>query len=139
MAPSPSTATTSAGGRHRLGDLWHELPRDGRLLISTVAVETLGTGLVLSFGLIYLHEVRGLPLELTGSLLAVPAVVGMLVVGPVGSVTDRFGARRVVLAGMLAQFPATSCWRSPTPLRGQGPHTCCSVWRSGSSGRRSTR
>ena len=78
--------------RPSLSSFWHDLPRDGKLLLSTVAIETLGTGLVLPFGVIYLHEVRHFPVEAAGALLAVPAVVGMAVVGPAGSLIDRLGA-----------------------------------------------
>ena len=84
--------------RPALSSFWHDLPRDGKLLLSTVAIETLGTGLVLPFGVIYLHEVRHFPVETAGMLLAVPAVVGMGVVGPAGSLIDRQGARRIILA-----------------------------------------
>ena len=90
--------------RPSLSSFWHDLPRDGKLLLSTVAIETLGTGLVLPFGVIYLHEVRHFPVETAGMLLAVPAVVGMAVVGPAGSLIDRLGARRIILAGMTAQM-----------------------------------
>jgi MFS family permease len=87
-----------------LASFWSDLPRDGKLLLSTVAVETLGTGLVLPFGFIYLHEVRGFTIETAGSLLAVPAIVGMAVVGPAGALIDRLGARRIILTGMGAQM-----------------------------------
>jgi MFS family permease len=90
--------------RPSLSSFWQDLPRDGKLLLSTVAVETLGTGLVLPFGVIYLHEVRHFPVETAGVLLAVPAVVGMAVVGPAGALIDRLGARRIILAGMTAQM-----------------------------------
>jgi len=87
-----------------LASFWNDLPRDGKFLLSTVAVETLGTGLVLPFGFIYLHEVLGFTIETAGSLLAVPAIVGMAVVGPAGALIDRLGARRIILAGMTAQM-----------------------------------
>ena len=56
------------------------------------------------FGFIYLHEVRRFTIETTGSMLAVPAIVGMAVVGPPGALIDRLGARRIILAGMTAQM-----------------------------------
>ena len=92
--------------RHRpsLASFWSDLPRDGKFLLSTVAIETLGTGLVLPFGFIYLHEVRGFSIETAGSLLAVPAMVGMAIVGPAGALIDRLGARRIILVGMTAQM-----------------------------------
>jgi len=87
-----------------LASFWNDLPRNGKFLLSTVAVETLGTGLVLPFGFIYLHEVLRFTIETAGSLLAVPAVVGIAVVGPAGALIDRLGARRIILAGMTAQM-----------------------------------
>ena len=96
--------TSPARDRPSLASFWTDLPRDGKLLLSTVAIETLGTGLVLPFGFIYLHEVRGFTIETAGSLLAVPAIVGMTVVGPAGALIDRLGARRIILAGMSAQM-----------------------------------
>ena len=53
------TVTSPARDRPSLASFWSDLPRDGKFLLSTVAVETLGTGLVLPFGFIYLHEVLG--------------------------------------------------------------------------------
>jgi MFS family permease len=101
----PVTSLTShVVDRPSLASFWNDLPRDGKLLLSTVAIETLGTGLVLPFGFIYLHEVRGFTIETAGSLLAVPAIAGMAVVGPAGAFIDRLGARRIILAGMAAQM-----------------------------------
>ena len=96
--------TSSTRDRPSLASFWNDLPRDGKFLLSTVAVETLGTGLVLPFGFIYLHEVLGFTIETAGSLLAVPAIAGMAVVGPAGALIDRLGARRIILAGMTAQM-----------------------------------
>lgn len=99
-----SPVTAPARDRPSLASFWSDLPREGKFLLSTVAVETLGTGLVLPFGFIYLHEVRGFTIQTAGSLLAVPAIVGMAVVGPAGALIDRLGARRIILAGMTAQM-----------------------------------
>jgi len=96
--------TSPARERPSLASFWNDLPRDGKLLLSTVAIETLGTGLVLPFGFIYLHEVLGFSIETAATLLAVPAIVGMAVVGPAGALIDRLGARRIILVGMAAQM-----------------------------------
>jgi len=82
----------------RLRDFWHDLPREGRLLLSIVVLEFLGTGLVLPFNVVYLHEVRGFALSDAGLLLGLPALVGVLVVGPGGTLIDRVGARPVQVA-----------------------------------------
>jgi MFS family permease len=78
---------------------WAELPTAGRWLLSTVAIQTLGRGLTLPFTIIYLHEVRGFALGLSGTLMAVIAVVALAVTMPGGSLTDRYGARRMLLVG----------------------------------------
>ena len=64
------SVTSPARDRPSLASFWNDLPRDGKFLLSTVAIETLDTGLVLPFGFIYLHEVRGFTIETAGSLLA---------------------------------------------------------------------
>ncbi len=101
-----------------IASFWHDLPRAGKLLLSTVIIDFIGTGLVMPFNVVYLHEVRHFELEQVGLLLAVPAVVGMLVVGPAGVVIDRVGARSVVVSALCIQIVANLVLAvSTTPLR----------------------
>ena len=93
--------TTASGQSMRA--FWAELSTEGRWLLSTVAVQTLGRGMTLPFTVIYLHEVRGISLDLAGLLMAFIAVVALAVTGPGGSLTDRVGARAMVLAATAAQ------------------------------------
>lgn len=79
---------------------WSDLPTDGRWLLSTVVVQFFGRGLTLPFTIIYLHEVRGFSLGLSGTLMGLIAVVGLLITGPAGALVDRYGARRVMLFGL---------------------------------------
>jgi MFS family permease len=90
--------------RPRLRDFWTELPREGKFLLSTIIVDFIGTGLVLPFLVVYLHEVRGFPLDHVGFLAAIPAVVSLVVLGPTGHVIDRVGSRRVIIAAVLASI-----------------------------------
>jgi MFS family permease len=83
---------------------WAALPTEGRWLLSTVAVQTLGRGLTLPFTVIYLHEVRGFDLGLSGALMSLIAISGLVVTGPGGSLTDRYGARAVLLGGLVAMI-----------------------------------
>ncbi len=83
-----------------LRTFWTDLPRDGRLLLTVVVFEFLGTGLVLPFAVVYLHEVRGFSLSTTGLLLGVQPLIGLLGAGPGGGIIDRFGAR-IALIGSL--------------------------------------
>ncbi|HET8560623.1 MAG TPA: MFS transporter [Marmoricola sp.] len=94
-----SSATTTP--RPRLSDFWHDLPREGKLLLSVVAFEFIGTGLVLPFWVVYLHEVRGFSLSTTGLLLGLQPLAGLLVVGPGGSLIDHLGGRKVLVGSLL--------------------------------------
>ncbi len=83
---------------------WNALPTEGRWLLSTVAIQTLGRGLTLPFTIIYLHEVRDFDLGLSGALMSLIAITGLIVTGPGGTLIDRFGARAVLLAGLAAMI-----------------------------------
>ena len=61
---------------------WAALPTEGRWLLSTVAIQTLGRGLTLPFTIIYLHEVRGFDLGVSGTLMSLIAITGLVVTGP---------------------------------------------------------
>lgn len=80
---------------------WHDLPREGKLLLSVVVFEFIGTGLVLPFAVVYLHEGRHLSLSTTGLLLGLQPLVGLLVTAPLGGVIDRVGARVVAAGGLF--------------------------------------
>jgi MFS family permease len=95
-----------APARPTLASFWHDLPREGRLLLSVVVFEFIGTGLVLPFHVVYLHEVRGFALSDVGLLLGLPPLVGLLVVGPGGSAIDRLGARRILVGALVLQLLA---------------------------------
>lgn len=98
--PSPTPESPTTG----LSAFWHDLPREGRLLLSTVVVDALGIGFVLPFGVVYLHEVRHLPLTTVGVLLAVPSAVALALLGPIGAVIDRYGPRRLQMAALVVNL-----------------------------------
>ena len=98
-------STTSTAG---LRGFWASLSTEGRWLLSTVAIQTLGRGLTLPFTVIYLHEVRGISLDLAGLLMAFIAIIALAVTGPGGALTDRFGARRLLLFSTAAQLVGCS-------------------------------
>lgn len=83
---------------------WNALPTEGRWLLSTVAIQTLGRGMTLPFTIIYFHEVRGFDLGVSGALMSLIAITGLIVTGPGGTLIDRFGARRVLIVGLLSMI-----------------------------------
>jgi MFS family permease len=85
-------------------EFWRSLSTEGRWLLSTVVVQTLGRGLTLPFTIIYMNEVRGISLDLAGLLMAFIAVVALAVTGPGGALVDRIGARRVLLFSTSCQL-----------------------------------
>jgi MFS family permease len=113
------TTTTPSPG---LSGFWRDLPREGRMMLSIVVLEFLGTGLVLPFHVVYLHEVRDFPLSDVGLLLGLPPLMGLLVVGPGGSAIDRFGARRIQLGvlSLLVIGDATLAFAESRPMAALG-------------------
>jgi MFS family permease len=95
--------SSPTASRPTLASFWHDLPREGKLLLSVVVFEFIGTGLVLPFHVVYLHEVRGIALGHVGLLHGLPPLVGFVVVGPGGSAIDRFGARRILMGALVVQ------------------------------------
>ncbi len=88
--------------RTPLREFWTSLPREGRLLLSVVAFQFVGTGLVLPFWVVYLHEVRDFSLATTGLLLGWLSLGAFLGTVPGGIAIDHFGARRVMIAATAA-------------------------------------
>jgi MFS family permease len=84
----------------RLRALIPALPRDAWVVLGADALSAVGTGLTLPFLLVYLHDVRGIPLAVAG--LAVSMVAGGSVVGNLagGALCDRVGARSALIAGL---------------------------------------
>jgi MFS family permease len=87
-----------------LKSFWTQLPREGRWLLSTVAIQLFGRGMTLPFTVIYLHEVRGIGLDVAGVVMAWIFTVGVLLTGPGGLAVDKYGARLVILVGSLVHL-----------------------------------
>jgi MFS family permease len=88
--------------RPSIASFWQDLPREGRLLLSVVAFEFIGTGLVLPFWVVYLHEIRGFSLDVVGLLIAGMSAGGVLTSIPGGTLIDRIGPRRTMIGVLLA-------------------------------------
>ena len=76
------------------------LPGSLRVLLAASFVSSIGSGLTLPFLVIYLHQVRHIPLSIAGLLIGAMAVLA-LPVGPwAGALVDRFSARAVLLVAL---------------------------------------
>ncbi len=92
-----SGTMTTTDRRPSLASFWQDLSREGRLLLSVVAIEFIGSGLVMPFWVVYLHEIRGYSLDVVGVLLAVMSAAGVASAMPGGKLIDRVGPRRTMV------------------------------------------
>jgi MFS family permease len=77
------------------------LPRSVQILQAGGLANAYGNGLAIPFLFIYLHNVRGFDLRITGLIVATNAAVG-LVAGPlVGALIDRIGGRRTLAISLV--------------------------------------
>lgn len=87
----------AASPRPTLRGFWDALPTAGRWLLFDVAFTHIGRGMVLPFGIVYLHEVRHLSYAVAGALMALGPLIGLATTGPGGALVDRIGARLVLI------------------------------------------
>jgi MFS family permease len=80
-----------------------QLPRDVWLLQLGGVLNSFGNGIVLPFLVIYLHDVRGFGLGVSGLIVAMSAAAQLSAGVLAGPLVDRLGARRVLGAGLVLQ------------------------------------
>jgi MFS family permease len=78
------------------------LPGPVRILGAGFAVNSFGTGLILPFEIIYLHQARGFPTAIAGLILAAIMGTAAVVTPPAGALLDRFRAKPILITGNLA-------------------------------------
>jgi MFS family permease len=78
-----------------------QLPRSVQTLQLGGLINAFGNGVVLPFSLIYLHNVRGIPLGTAGLILATNGVVSIIAAPVTGTLVDRLGGKRVLGAALL--------------------------------------
>ncbi len=89
-------------GRLHLARGWRTgLSGPVRVLQAGTAVNYFGTGLILPFEIIYLHEVRGFPTATAGLVLAAVMGTAAVVTLPSGALLDRFRAKPILITGNL--------------------------------------
>jgi MFS family permease len=73
-------------------------------------VNSFGNGLVLPFLIIYLHNVRGVPLGLAGLIAATNSAAALVTGFVAGSLADRIGPRQVLIAALCVMAAAISAF-----------------------------
>ena len=118
--------------RSYLRSLDPHLPRSVWLVQIGGAVNAFGTGMVIPFTLIYLHNVRGISLAAAGGALAVAATVALTAGIAAGNIVDRVGGRNTLAFGLILQtismalFPLVhNAWQAAGLLALQGIGTAC--------------
>ncbi len=79
------------------------LPGTFRVLLAASFVSSIGSGLTMPFLVIYMHQVRHIPLGISGLLIGGVAVLALPVSPLAGALVDRVGAREVVLVANVVQ------------------------------------
>src|SRR5438105_11455002 len=82
------------------------LPSDVWVLQVGGLVNAFGNGIMLPFLVIYLHNVRGIPLGIAGLVAATNSVCGFLSGFAAGTLSDRIGPRRVLAAALCVMSVA---------------------------------
>ncbi|HXC76722.1 MAG TPA: MFS transporter, partial [Candidatus Acidoferrum sp.] len=88
------------------GEMGPRLSGKTRLFLAGNFLSMIGTGLVLPWMIIYLHEARGIALPVVGGMLAAGAATGVVAVMVCGALLDRVGARLVLGMILLGQVVA---------------------------------
>ena len=92
------------------------LTPDLRRLLLGIGLSSAGNGLAIGLFIVYLHQIRGLPLEASGLLLTYEALLGLLCAPAVGAIVDRVGPRPVLLTALAVMAVATWSFASVTTM-----------------------
>ena len=83
-----------------------QLPQDVWVLQAGGLVNAFGNGLMLPFLVIYLHNLRGIPLGIAGLVAATNSVCGFTSAFAAGTFSDRLGPRRVLATSLCVMSVA---------------------------------
>lgn len=102
-----------------------------RLLLGTL-LAAMGQGMTLPFLFIYLHEVRHVDATAVGVIAAWQGLLGLVLAFPVGTLIDRYGARRVVLPLFLVDAVGVGSYAfAHTSWQALGSATVAAIGSSG--------
>lgn len=87
--------------KNALSSLVPQLPGRAWKVLAGDGVAAIGTGLVLPFMVVYLRDVRGFHVQTAAFVLSVLAITGVVFGAPLGSLVDKLGPRRMLIASLL--------------------------------------
>lgn len=94
------------------------LPRNVYILQTGILLNAFGNGAANPFLLLYLHQVRGIPLAVAGLASGVAAAAALVASFASGPFADRFGGRATLVAGLVLSTTAFALY----PLVREGWH-----------------
>lgn len=77
-----------------------------RWFLAATVINMIGSAALFGFVLIYFHEARGIPLDRAGLAVGMMSFTLVALTPVAGSLSDRFGARRVLAAGCVISIIA---------------------------------
>jgi hypothetical protein len=91
----------------------------GRLVVLTLLITSLGTGVYLAVGVLYFSRVVGFSTTTVAAMVSIGGVLALAASSPLGYLADRFGPRRLAVNLCLLEAIAMACLifvRSPWQL-----------------------
>ncbi|HCI79633.1 MAG TPA: hypothetical protein DHW02_08080, partial [Ktedonobacter sp.] len=73
-------------------------------------IDALGSGLFMPFSFLYFHVIAGFPLTMIGLVFSTSAIFALFIPLFAGSLVDRFGAKRIVIAAQVLQGSGFLCY-----------------------------
>ncbi len=98
-----SAPRSSAPGSSLIERLGLPNLRGRRGLVSAILIDSFGSGIFLPFAVLYATVVARIPIATTGLILSLCAACALPTAPVAGTLVDRFGAQRLVIAAQLIQ------------------------------------
>ncbi len=90
--------------------LFSVLTPEIRRIVLGVGFNALGSGLTMSLLMVYLTDIRQISIGQSTGILSLMAIAGVIATGPVGTLIDKYGPRRVILVGLFIEAVGIASW-----------------------------
>lgn len=79
-------------------------------ILSGYTLSLFGTGMTEPYLILYLHQLRGIPLSLSGMVIGISGLAGVTAVPISGMLSDLFGEKRIFLAALIVDAVGRICF-----------------------------